>query len=57
MDAEVYNFILLLLGAIFFALAVPVRPEPGALARWNLIALGLLCWVLVPLIAAMRALG
>ena len=45
------KFIFLLLGAICFALGALRKPGP---AEW--IALGLLFWVLVPLVAAGEAL-
>lgn len=44
-------FVLLLLAAVCFFLAVT-----GRITRWNLIALGLLLWVLVPLIQTGKAL-
>jgi hypothetical protein len=49
MLAVIY-LILLIAGAVCFALAV--KP---ATARVNLVALGLFCWVLVPLIHAAKA--
>lgn len=57
---NVIDFILLLLAAICFFFAwLGSRPNPpGAYAGvGNLIALGLLFWVLVPLIHAGQALG
>jgi hypothetical protein len=46
------NFILYLLAAICFLVAFIGLVT----SRFNILALGLLCWVLVPLIAAGRAL-
>jgi hypothetical protein len=51
--SDVLKFILLLLGAICFLLAAANAPVPP---RVNLIALGLLLWVLVPLVSAAEGL-
>lgn len=48
---NVIDFILLLIGAICFAAAAV-----NVVARVNLLAVGLLFWILVPLIAAGQAL-
>lgn len=49
---DVVNLLLLLAGCICFAIATLSAP-----ARFNLVALGLMCWILVPLIHAIRALN
>lgn len=49
---DVLYFLLLLVGAVCFALAAIKIGHP----RLHLVALGLLLWVLVPLIQAGRAL-
>lgn len=46
----VLDLVLLLLAAVCFAAAAF-----GVTARVNLLAAGLLCWVLVPLLAAVQA--
>lgn len=49
-------FLLLLLGAaICFGVAAFARPVADRTGRVNLVALGLLLWVLVPLIQALQA--
>lgn len=50
--------ILYIIAGVLFALAAVMSwsPNPAA-ARINLIALGLLCWVLVPLIQTADRLG
>lgn len=45
--------ILLLLAAILFAVAASGK----VVTKYNLIALGLLCWVLVPLIQQFKIVG
>jgi hypothetical protein len=57
---NVIDFILLLLAAICFFFAwLSARPDPPAYPAGvgNLLALGLLFWVLVPLISAGQSLG
>lgn len=49
---NVIVFVLLLIGAVLFALTA----FGVASARINLLAAGLFCWILVPLIAAVQAL-
>lgn len=49
---EILTLILLLGGFISFALATASAP-----ARFNLVALGLALWILVPLIHAFRVVG
>lgn len=48
---EILTLILLLVGFVCFLIATASAP-----ARFNLVALGLACWILVPLIHAMRTL-
>ena len=45
---NVLHFLLLLAGAVFFALAM----FGAVVGRVNLTAAGLLCWILIPLITA-----
>lgn len=51
------DIILYVLACVSFALAVPRYRDPSLLnsVKLNLIALGLLLWVLVPTIALIRA--
>lgn len=50
---DVIDLILLIIAAVCFAFAALAHAQP---ARVNLVALGLLAWVLVPLIDAAQAL-
>jgi hypothetical protein len=53
---DVVRLILLLIAAVCFALSAFWVRTPDARGRVDLLALGLLCWVMVPLIDAIRAL-
>jgi len=48
----VLTLVLLIVGAVCFAIATINAPN-----RFNLVSLGLLAWILVPLIHTIRALG
>lgn len=55
---EVLYLVLYIVAAILFALAsFAPTATTGATARFNLVALGLLAWVLVPLIQTIDGLG